>query len=79
MRTTKIICTLAESRCDRDFITQLVENGMDVVRLNTAHLDIPAAERIVASIRAVSDRVGILLDTKGPEVRTCNMAKDPAA
>jgi pyruvate kinase len=72
-KQTKIICTLAENRCDPDFIKQLVENGMDVVRLNTAHLDIPVAAKIVANIRAVSDRVGILLDTKGPEVRTCNM------
>lgn len=73
-KQTKIICTLADNRCDRDFIKQLIESGMDVVRLNTAHLDIPAAERIVANIRAVSDHVGVLLDTKGPEVRTCNMA-----
>jgi pyruvate kinase len=72
-KQTKIICTLAENRCDPDFIKQLVENGMDVVRLNTAHLDIPVAAKIVANIRSVSDRVGILLDTKGPEVRTCNM------
>lgn len=72
-KQTKIICTLAENRCDPDFIKQLVENGMDVVRLNTAHLDIPVAAKIVANIRAVSDHVGILLDTKGPEVRTCNM------
>jgi pyruvate kinase len=72
-KQTKIICTLAENRCDPDFIKQLIESGMDVVRLNTAHLDIPVAAKIVAHIRAVSDRVGILLDTKGPEVRTCNM------
>lgn len=72
-KQTKIICTLADSRCDPDFIKQLVASGMDVVRLNTAHLDIPTAEKIVANIRAVSDRTGILLDTKGPEIRTCNM------
>ena len=72
-KQTKIICTLADNRCDPDFIKQLIESGMDVVRLNTAHMDIPTAEKIVANIRAVSDRVGILLDTKGPEVRTCNL------
>jgi pyruvate kinase len=72
-KQTKIICTLAENRCGPDFIRQLIENGMDVVRLNTAHMDIASAEKIVANIRAVSDRVGILLDTKGPEVRTCNL------
>ena len=74
-KQTKIICTLAVNRCDSDFIAQLVENGMDVVRLNTAHLSIQDAEKIVANIRAVSDRVGVLLDTKGPEVRTCNLEK----
>ncbi|HNX53493.1 MAG TPA: pyruvate kinase [Pontiellaceae bacterium] len=74
-KQTKIICTLALDRCGSDFIKQLVDNGMDVVRLNSAHLDIAGAEQIVANIRAVSDRVGILLDTKGPEVRTCNVEK----
>ena len=72
-KQTKIICTLADNRCEPDFIKQLIESGMDVVRLNTAHMDIASAEKIVANVRAVSDRVGILLDTKGPEVRTCNL------
>lgn len=72
-KQTKIICTLADGRCDPDFIARLVDAGMDVVRLNTAHLDIATAEKIVGNIRKVSNRVGILLDTKGPEVRTCNM------
>ncbi len=75
-KQTKIICTLADDRCEPDFIKQLIESGMDVVRLNTAHMDIASAEKIVANVRAVSNRVGILLDTKGPEVRTCNL-KNP--
>ncbi len=74
-KQTKIICTLADNRCDPDFIQKLIESGMDVVRLNTAHMDIAAAEKIVTAVRAVSDRTGILLDTKGPEIRTCNMVK----
>ncbi|MBM4152250.1 MAG: pyruvate kinase [Kiritimatiellaceae bacterium] len=72
-KQTKIICTLAENRCDPEFIRQLIDCGMDVIRLNTAHMDIAVAERIVANVRSVSDRVGILLDTKGPEIRTCNL------
>lgn len=72
-KQTKIICTLADNRCDPDFIAQLIDNGMNVVRLNTAHMDIAAAERVVSLIRSVSAHVGILLDTKGPEVRTCNL------
>lgn len=72
-KQTKIICTLADNRCSPDFIRQLVDSGMDIVRLNTAHMDIAAADKVVSAIRSVSDHVGILLDTKGPEVRTCNL------
>jgi pyruvate kinase len=74
-KQTKIICTLADNRCEPEMIEQLVRAGMNVVRLNTAHMDIAGAEKVVANIRSVSDRIGILLDTKGPEVRTCQMEK----
>ncbi|EJW97175.1 pyruvate kinase, partial [gut metagenome] len=44
--------------------------GMNVVRLNTAHMNEEGLARVVTNVRAVSDRIGILMDTKGPEVRT---------
>lgn len=72
-KQTKIICTIADNNCEPAFIQQLVDNGMNVVRLNTAHLSTDAAKRIVDNIRAVSKEIGILIDTKGPEVRTCNL------
>lgn len=72
-KQTKIICTIAGDRCDPDFIQQLVDTGMNVARLNTAHITTAEAETIIANIRSVSDQVGILIDTKGPEVRTCEM------
>ena len=34
-KRTKIICTIADNRCDADFIRQLYENGMNVVRINS--------------------------------------------
>lgn len=74
-KQTKIICTLTEERCDPEFIRTLVDSGMNMVRLNTAHMDIAAAQKIVAGVRSVSDRIGILLDTKGPEIRTCNITE----
>lgn len=72
-KQTKIICTIAGNRCEPEFIKELVDNGMNIARLNTAHITTKEAEDIVAKIRSVSDRIGILIDTKGPEVRTCNM------
>lgn len=72
-KQTKIICTIADNRCEPSFIQSLVDNGMNVARLNTAHITTEAAEKMVANIRSVSDRIAILIDTKGPEVRTCEL------
>ena len=74
-KQTKIICTIAGSRCEPEFIQQLFESGMNLARLNTAHISTQEAERIVANIRSVSSHIGILLDTKGPEVRTRDIAE----
>jgi len=71
-KQTKIICTIAGGRCEPEFIQKLVDKGMNVARLNTAHITTGEAETIIANIRTVSDRIGILIDTKGPEVRTCD-------
>ena len=70
LKYTKIIATLSDKRCDVDFIRSLYLAGMNVVRLNTAHLDEKGLEKIVANTREVSGRIGILIDTKGPEIRT---------
>jgi pyruvate kinase len=69
-KQTKIICTIASNRCEPELIRELVKNGMNVARLNTAHISTDDAEKMVAIIRGISDRIGILIDTKGPEVRT---------
>ena len=73
-KQTKIICTIAGGRCDPEFIRDLVENGMNIARLNTAHISTEEAETIIANIRSISNRIGILIDTKGPEVRICEMS-----
>ncbi|MCK4564978.1 MAG: pyruvate kinase [Verrucomicrobia bacterium] len=72
-KQTKIICTIAGQRCDPEFIRSLIDSGMNVARLNTAHISTAEAETIIANIRSISDRIGILIDTKGPEVRTCEI------
>lgn len=73
LKKTKIVATISDRRCDVDFIRQLHEAGMDVVRLNTAHQTPEDSTRVVENVRAVSDKIAILVDTKGPEVRTCKM------
>jgi pyruvate kinase len=76
MKFTKIVATLSDKRCDPEFIRQLYEAGMNVVRLNTAHISTESALMMIQNVRSVSDNIGILVDTKGPEIRTVGVT-DP--
>ena len=70
MKQTKIVASISDRRCDQDFIRSLFEAGMNVVRMNTAHADEQGIKTIINNVRSVSNHIGILIDTKGPEVRT---------
>jgi pyruvate kinase len=48
---------------------------MNVVRMNTAHATPEGLRKIIHNVRAVSPHIGILIDTKGPEVRTTGIAQ----
>jgi len=69
-KRTKIVATISDKNCEPEFIRELYESGMDVVRINSAHLDTTGALKIINNVRQVSDKIAILIDTKGPEVRT---------
>jgi len=69
-KRTKIVATISDKNCDTPFIRELYEAGMDVVRINSAHLDLQGALKIIKNIREVSDKIAVILDTKGPEIRT---------
>lgn len=70
MKKTKIVATISDLNCSEEFIRSLYESGMNVVRLNSAHQSLAGALKIVNSVRAVSDRIALMMDTKGPEIRT---------
>ncbi|NLV53531.1 MAG: pyruvate kinase [Bacteroidales bacterium] len=72
MKQTKIVASISDRRCDQEFIRQLFDAGMNVVRMNTAHASEEGIKTIIQNVRAVSHHIGILIDTKGPEVRTTN-------
>ena len=69
-RRTKIVTTIADIRCEVYFLRQLHEAGMNVVRCNTAHMTTESIGNIVRNAREVSDTIALLVDTKGPEIRT---------
>ena len=70
MKQTKIVASISDRRCSVDFIRQLFDAGMNVVRMNTAHASAEGMWTIVNNVREVSHHIGILIDTKGPEIRT---------
>ncbi|WP_282173611.1 pyruvate kinase [Cytobacillus firmus] len=77
MRKTKIVCTIGPASESVEKLTQLIEAGMNVARLNFSHGDFEEHGQRIQNIREASEKTGktvaILLDTKGPEIRTNNM------
>lgn len=73
MKHTKIIASISDERCEIDYIESLYNVGMNVARLNTAHITHESALKVIRNIRAVSDKIAIILDTKGPEIRTTDV------
>jgi pyruvate kinase len=49
---------------------------MNVARLNTAHISPETGKMMIDNIRAVSEKIAILVDTKGPEIRTCSIQNE---
>ncbi len=77
MRKTKIVCTIGPASESPEMLEKLIEAGMNVARLNFSHGGHEDHAIRIAAIRDAAERankpVGILLDTKGPEIRTHNM------
>lgn len=74
LKQTKIVASISDQRCEVEFIRDLFKAGMNVVRMNTAHASREGFEKLITNVREVSNRIAILMDTKGPEVRTTAIA-----
>lgn len=75
MKQTKIVCSISDFRCEVDFLRKLFFSGMNVVRMNTAHASEEGIRKIVENTRAVSPHIALLIDTKGPEIRTTSVVE----
>jgi pyruvate kinase len=77
MRKTKIVCTIGPASESPEVLEKLIDAGMNVARLNFSHGDHDEHKKRIETIRNVAEKkgkvVGILLDTKGPEIRTHSM------
>ena len=77
MKKTKIVCTIGPKTESVEKLTELVDAGMNVMRLNFSHGDFAEHGTRIANFRTVMENKGeqlaILLDTKGPEIRTIKL------
>ncbi len=75
-KKTKIVATMSDFRCTEEFVRSLAAAGMDVVRINSAHVTEEGATRIVEIVHKVNPAIPIMIDTKGPEIRVTNIAPE---
>jgi pyruvate kinase len=74
MKLTKIVCTLGPVTASKKILSDLIDAGMNVARLNCSHGDHEDKREKIQILRQLMDeksvRVGLLLDNKWPEIRT---------
>ena len=74
MKKTKIVCTMGPNSNDLDIMRKLVQEGMDIARFNFSHGDHEEQKARMDALKKIRQEEGkhiaILLDTKGPEIRT---------
>ncbi len=79
-RKTKIICTLGPASDSKEMLIKLAMAGMNIVRLNFSHGNHEHYKEVINTIREIENEtgitLGILLDTKGPEIRCGIMSDD---
>ena len=80
LKKTKIVCTIGPSSESPEILEELINNGMNVARLNFSHGTHEEHLAKIKTIRKVRRKlnapVAIMLDTKGPEIRTGNFNVD---
>ncbi|WP_409422543.1 pyruvate kinase PykF [Pseudaeromonas sp. ZJS20] len=77
MKKTKIVCTIGPKSESKEMLAKLLDAGMNVMRLNFSHGDFEEHGNRIKNLRAIcaetGKRAAILLDTKGPEIRTIKL------
>ena len=77
MKKTKMVCTIGPKSEKREIMETLLSTGMNVMRLNFSHGDFEEHGGRITNINDIMEKTGkifaVLLDTKGPEIRTCDL------
>lgn len=80
MNKTKMIATIGPSSNSKEIIKEMIQNGVDVIRINMSHSDFDFAKEAILNVREIDRELslstGIMIDTRGPEIRIGNLEKD---
>lgn len=80
VRRTKIVATLGPASANRETFVKLVEQGLDVARINLSHGTVDHHRTVIQMVRdverAMGRPIGVMLDTAGPEVRIRTKSSD---
>lgn len=70
LKSTKVVGTIGPATDTKEKLQQLIDSGLDVARLNFSHGNHEYFQKIINNIRSIDKNIAIMLDTKGPEIRT---------
>ncbi len=74
MPKTKIVATIGPKSFNEEVLTKMIKSGLSTIRINTAHVELPYIGQVKKMIEGLNQRmgshVGIMVDLKGPELRT---------
>ena len=80
MKKTKIICSIGPVSNNYEVMKELVQNGMNCARINLSHADAESIKETISVVRKVrrttNQPIAIMYDTKGPEFRVYDIAKE---
>lgn len=73
---TKIIATIGPSSWDKKILKEMFKNGMEIARINASFADKEEVQRVSKTIREISPRIAIMLDTQGTKIRVVGVEKE---
>ena len=79
MNKTKMIATIGPSSMNKDVIREIIKEGVDVIRINMSHSTFEQAQSVILNVREIDRQLnlvtGIMIDTRGPEIRINELQK----
>ncbi|MDD2578269.1 MAG: pyruvate kinase [Candidatus Dojkabacteria bacterium] len=76
LAATKIIATIGPSSWDRDILEEMFKNGMQIARINASFADLTEVARVTETLREISPRITIMLDTQGAKIRVVDLEEE---